>query len=71
MKTVEEWMESTDVGWVPKVVTYRVYIQKRGAEEELARVDRTELLSAAFNIAVPDEVFELDLPEHTYIAPRD
>lgn len=69
--TVEQWMQTGDSLWVPKVVVRRVYIQLRDAEEALRRVDRIELVSAAFNTSMPDELFHFDPPETTHIIHRD
>lgn len=69
--TVEEWTQASDGIWIPKLVTKRVYVQTAGGDEELRRVDKTEVLSVALNMAVPDEVFDLDLPETTRIRQMD
>jgi hypothetical protein len=65
VNTVEEWIQTPDAIWVPRVVTKRVYIQQREGEEQLGRVDRTELVSWAINVDIADDVFEIELPETT------
>lgn len=67
VSTVEQWMQSADGFWLPEVTVQRVYLQDRDAEPELARVDTSTILSAAVNISIPDEVFDLNLPETTRV----
>ena len=69
VSTVEQWMQSADGFWLPEVTVKRVYLQDRDAEPELARVDTSTILSAAVNISIPDEVFDLNLPETTRAIP--
>ncbi len=69
--TVEEWIQTSDGFWIPKTVSERVYIRKRGGEEQLGRIDRTELLSVAVNIEIPDDVFRIELPETTEMRRMD
>jgi len=61
---VDEWLHTNDGVWMPKAVSVRVYIKHRGGDlASLRRIDRIELLSAAINGPVSDEVFAVQLPE--------
>jgi len=69
--TVEDWIQTSDGLWIPREVSERVYVRKRGGEEQLGRVDRTELLSIAVNIEIPEDVFRIELPETTQMIRMD
>jgi len=68
---VQEWMEPLPGFHLPKVATRTGYVQEKGGGEKIAIVGRSEVLSAQFNIALPDSLFHVDLPKDATVTPFD
>jgi hypothetical protein len=69
---VAEWIEPLPGFYLPRVATRTAYVQAaEGGVEKIANVARSEVLSAAFDIPLPDEIFHLELPEGTELTPFD
>ncbi len=65
---VGEWLHPIEGLWLPKVVTSHRYHQDRATGEEKAvRTEQSQVISATFNTPIPDEVFQIDLPDTTPI----
>ena len=67
----EEWIHSIEGLWLPSITTWRRYEQ--GSTSENTHCGRTEIISAEFNIPIPDDVFHLEVPENAepIAGPRD
>ncbi len=64
---VEEWSVMGSNIWIPRIVTQRVYIRKRGGVENLGATQTTTMLAGAPNVDVSDDVFRLELPDTTRV----
>jgi len=67
----EEWIHPIEGLWLPSVTAWRRYEQ--GSTSENTHCGRTEIISAEFNVAIPDDVFHLDVPENAELiaGPRE
>ena len=67
---VEEWTNPVEDLWLPRVTT--TVIEERQLDSDdvrTAQSTRTEVLSAEFNLPIPDAVGHLDVPQDAIIVP--
>ncbi|MBE9565457.1 MAG: hypothetical protein IMF16_01760 [Proteobacteria bacterium] len=67
---VEEWISLVEDLWLPRVIT--TVIEERQLDSDEVRTvqsTRTEVLSAEFNLPIPDAVGHLDVPQDAIMVP--
>lgn len=67
---VEEWMNPVGDLWLPRVIITVIEERQLDSDEvRTAQSTRTEVLSAEFNLAIPDAVGHVDVPQDAIIVP--